>query len=198
MERQPEVWKQVPAFPKYEVSSLGRIRSDYSGTRRGGECLVPWPAGKGYLQVMLYRDAAPTKVYMHRVVCEAFHGPCPSPDHEAAHWDRCVIHNEAANLRWATRLENEADKVRHDTMTRGERSAHAKITEATARQIVTLLEDGLPARQIADRLAGLSVTLGIVRQIKGGYSWAWLRGAYYFRRSSQLAKAATPSMGTEA
>lgn len=51
------------------------------------------------------------KVYsVHRLVCEAFHGPPPTPQHTVDHIDRNPSNNNASNLRWATIQEQCANK----------------------------------------------------------------------------------------
>lgn len=42
---------------------------------------------------------------VHRLVCEAFHGPCP-PGMEVLHDDEDGLNNRPENLRWGTRKEN--------------------------------------------------------------------------------------------
>ncbi|OKH70800.1 hypothetical protein EB72_24710 [Mycobacterium sp. SWH-M1] len=49
---------------------------------------------------------------VHRMVLEAFHGPCP-PGMVAAHWDDDPRNNAIGNLRWATPSENAYDAVRN-------------------------------------------------------------------------------------
>lgn len=81
----------------------------------GSSCLY-WPyytGGKGYGQIEIDGQ----RLYVHRLVCEAVNGPPPTPEHQAAHSCGkghlgCVARN---HLRWATRIENEADKILHGT-----------------------------------------------------------------------------------
>lgn len=72
-----------------------------------------------------------------RVVCEKAHGSPPSPQHEAAH--RCGRGGEGcvngSHLRWATKAENEGDKVAHGTHNKGSRHGYAKLDEARVREI---------------------------------------------------------------
>lgn len=107
-------------------------------TYDGDECLI-WPfkrgwAGYGEIGVNRKMQSVP------RLVCEAEHGPPPSPKHEAAH--SCGKgHTGCCNrkhLRWATPAENAADRALHGTDGRGEKNGFAKLTEGAARQILEL------------------------------------------------------------
>ena len=104
-----EEWRAVPGLERYAVSSRGRVCGLY------GRLLSPWKAGSArqYLYVDLGTRRRAT---VHALVCEAFHGPKPSPDHEVAHTNGDSMDNSAGNLRWATRLENVADQIRHGTL----------------------------------------------------------------------------------
>lgn len=50
---------------------------------------------------------------VHRLVCEAYHGPEPRPGMDVAHWNGQKADNRPENLRWATREENILDQIRH-------------------------------------------------------------------------------------
>ena len=65
-----------------------------------------------------------------RSVCEAFHGPAPSPKHEVAHNDGVRAHSWASNLRWDTRKGNQADKVQHGTALRGDKHHQTVIPDS--------------------------------------------------------------------
>ena len=45
-------------------------------------------------------------IKVHRVVCEAFHGPPPSSDSVVIHVDEDGLNNRPENLRWGTQKEN--------------------------------------------------------------------------------------------
>jgi hypothetical protein len=81
----------------------------------GEDCLI-WPYARdsnGYGQ--LRKDG--TVYYVARLVCEVAHGAPPTPEHEAAH--SCGKGHEAccakSHLRWATVVDNHADKKIHGT-----------------------------------------------------------------------------------
>lgn len=100
-----ETWRPIEGLPGYEVSSLGQVRSWRApfGRGRRSEPLVlkPRTNHKGYLRVNL--GGRTRKV--HRLVLEAFVGPCPE-GHVADHRNRDRSDARAANLRWVTPAEN--------------------------------------------------------------------------------------------
>lgn len=87
----------------YEVSSLGRIRNPETGIIRKLE--TTW---QGYQRLALPQGA----IKVHQVVCEAFHGPAPSPDHVPNHLNGIKSDNRAENLEWTTRAGNAAHASR--------------------------------------------------------------------------------------
>lgn len=108
------------------------------------------------------------KVLAHRFVCAAFNGTPPSAKHDAAHScgnKRCV---NGRHLRWATRTENEADKLGHGRRLRGESHSLAKLTEG---QVLAIRSTQGVQRQIA---AKYGVTQQTVSDIKRGRRWGWL------------------------
>jgi hypothetical protein len=72
---------------------------------------------------------ASADVPFHTLICEAFHGPRPSPAHEVAHNDGVKVHNHASNLRWATPKENAADRSKHGTQQSGSNHPFAKLLD---------------------------------------------------------------------
>jgi len=112
--------------PGYQIGSDGSIFSSLTG-RTLKPCVIPG----GYLQVLIYNGTRRSRKTrrVHSLVCEAFHGPKPSPAHQVAHWDGDPANNRPENLRWATSAENIGDKVRHGRVTRtaGEIDGMAKL-----------------------------------------------------------------------
>lgn len=144
------------------------LRSQVGGESEG---CVAWPFshdGKGY-GVVSYEGH---QQYAHRLICGWVHGDAPTDLHEVAHSCGnghlgCV---NPKHLRWATRSENHADKLKHGTHNRGERCPTVKITEDQARQILAL-KGKMMQKDIA---AVFGVTFGHVSSIHRGKRWAWL------------------------
>lgn len=146
-----ELWKSVPHDQGYEVSSLGNVRSFY---RRGHSRVFETPrpvksvtASHGY-QVVNLRG----KVFcVHRLVCEAFHGPRPA-GFDVAHADGSRSNNNAENLRWCSRQENIIDAHNHGTMGKGERAQFVILKIEEVREIRRLRSQGLKPTKIAKDL----------------------------------------------
>lgn len=121
-----ETWRPVVGFEGlYEVSDHGRLRSldrmatHKNGRRRlyRGRVLAPKRHPGGYVSAMLSRGGERQYFLVHAIVLGAFVGPRPD-GHEGCHWNGDKADNRLSNLRWATHLENEADKDRHGTRRR--------------------------------------------------------------------------------
>ena len=109
-----EEWRPVEGWEEYyEVSSQGRVRRVKPAPGgRVGRVLRPNRTSR-YLQVALSRDGKPKTHYVHRLVCEAFHGPPPFQGAHVLHWDDDPKNNTPENLRWGTASENMYDSVRN-------------------------------------------------------------------------------------
>lgn len=162
-----EAWRPVEGYEGlYEVSDWGRVRSFV--LRQSGAILKPRVDGHGYLIVTLPHGGA----LVSRLVAAAFIGP--SSGLHVAHYDGNPQHNRPCNLRWATRQENEADKVRHGTRLYGERVPNARLTDEQALDIYRRAVAGEPHSAIA---ADHGIGSPYVSMIFHGTVWAPVTGA---------------------
>lgn len=112
-----EIWKPVPSISGMIASSFGRIKlPERIGLCRGGNLRVyktaptfgtKTKASKNakHLYLGIYnRTLGNMKV--HRLVCEAFHGPPPFPRAVVLHLDENGLNNRPENLKWGTQKEN--------------------------------------------------------------------------------------------
>jgi len=116
-----ERWRSVPGYEGlYEVSDQGRVRSVQRVVQRSNgvtqtirERVLRPQRNRKHLNVTLHGQNGITQTpLVHRLVLEAFVGPCP-PGQEACHWDDVGDNNKLSNLRWGTPAENQRDKVRN-------------------------------------------------------------------------------------
>lgn len=118
-----EIWKAVPRFPEYQVSSLGRVRRsvpDIQG-KNCGKIIKGWIANSGYRQVRIRRGGIYYSLLVNRLVCHAFHGEPPTPKHHASHRDGNKTNNRKGNVRWLSASENNMERHKHGTMLTGDR-----------------------------------------------------------------------------
>lgn len=107
-----EEWRVVPSEPRIMASSWGRIQRlpHFSGTRTytseptyGVVQRAKATSAHCYLGYR-YRGIGTIKV--HRLVCEAFHGPSPEGKPYVLHRDEDSTNNLKSNLYWGTQKEN--------------------------------------------------------------------------------------------
>jgi DNA-directed RNA polymerase specialized sigma24 family protein len=115
-----EEWRAAPGLEEgsYEVSSLGRVRSlDRVITKvRAGKPVRCRAAGR-VLKQQLDRDGyytveiAGNRRRVHRLVCEAFHGPPTTARPVTNHKNGQKVDNRFENLEWVSVSENTAHYV---------------------------------------------------------------------------------------
>jgi hypothetical protein len=164
-----EEWRRCPGFAAYEISSAGRVRRVKSKQRKTlFVSLATHLNPGGYPSMHFFMDGRGVTRQIHPLVCEAFHGVKPTPDHEAAHWDGIKTNNSASNLRWATPAENSADRDRHGTRARGVKLRTAKLTDEKVREIRALVDQGYGTLAIATNFA---VSPATISRVKLRHSW---------------------------
>jgi hypothetical protein len=99
----------IEGHPDYRVGDDGSVWSRKSGEWKP---LKPHPQKRGHCAVDLGRRSTR---YVHHLVLEAFVGLCPEGQ-ECRHLDGNPGNNRLGNLAWGTRLENMADRYRHDAV----------------------------------------------------------------------------------
>lgn len=105
-----ERWHPVPGWEtRYEVSDHGRVRSLPRNGHRG-RVRVLTPGSHGYLGLNLSDGSRRATRMVHRLVLEAFVGPCPD-GMEACHANSNRTDNRLVNLRWDTPEANVTDRV---------------------------------------------------------------------------------------
>lgn len=136
--------------------------------KHSGDACLPWPYarrsdGGGVIQV------GRKSIAVSRFVCQLAHGEPPTPEHQAAH--SCGQGHEACvspiHLRWATRVENEADKFEHGTRVCGERHLFAKLTQ----EQVDRIRSQRGRKRHCELAREFGVTPSTISMIQAGKTW---------------------------
>lgn len=181
-------WKPIPGFSSYQASDRGRIRSvprQVGNRQLAGVVLKTRPNNSGYLLVNLTDDSGTRQTRtVHTLVLETFAGPCPD-GMESLHENDVPTDNRwPENLRWGTRPENMADRMRNSPAapkpvkhcvrcgtefgTSGKR-CHPCVVEI-GEQGAVLLASGVPLDKAAEQLDYPSLTgLHTLARKYGGY-----------------------------
>lgn len=171
----PDFAFQIPGFPSYGVTMGGRVRRLDTGN-----WLSPAKAKRGgYLMVSLWESGLGKLKPVHFLVAVTFHGPRPTPKHDAAHADGNKENNHYLNIRWATRSENERDKIMHGRSNQGRRNGSARLTDEQVREI-RVLAASLPRSSGGGRIKKgtwpalakeYGVTASCLYQVINGLRW---------------------------
>lgn len=94
--RLEELWRKIPGFEGYEISSCGRVKQDGKIKKLYKN---NWDYVYVYLGLFLNKG-------VHVLVCEEFVGPKPFPEAEVNHDNGHKDDNWFGNLNWSTRSAN--------------------------------------------------------------------------------------------
>jgi hypothetical protein len=171
-EMKPHVtYKPIPSFPGYRIGSDGTVWSCFDSRH---EMTGEWrriggsPNRDGYPRAVLSRGGRKHQFAVHRLVLQAFIGPCP-PGEECRHLDGNPGNAALSNLVWGTHRENEQDKLRHGTYYRRTWKSLPPRVEA----VRAMAKDGRKYTEIA-AVVGISATSA--RRIAIGLTSAHLPG----------------------
>ena len=176
-----ERWKDIPGFEGcYQVSDMGRVRSldrvldcehRFGGRAERhykGRILSARAKDCGHVNVSL--GANRTRL-VHRLVLEAFVGPCPQ-GMECLHKDGNPGNNRLDNLHWGSRYENRADMRLHAQLYRRRQGA-TWLSEETIRNIKRDLAS--PNRPFQRELAEkYGVHVNTINNINRGFTHKWV------------------------
>lgn len=137
-----EIWKDVPTYPRYQASNLGRVKGPRHTTK--GSLTI-----HGYYRTNTTVDGVVKEAKIHRMVALAFLGLPPAGKEYVNHIDGDKANNTPENLEWCSIQEN----LRHNYEVLG-RTARAGLddgfmTDDTVRAIRILRDAGMNGRQIS-------------------------------------------------
>jgi hypothetical protein len=103
-----EIWKPVPNFENFSVSSFGRIRN-----RIG----IIKPAGREYRYVTLRNGNLHRTAIVATFMLLAFVGPPPDGQTIARHLNDKPSDDNLSNLAWGSKADNTRDAIRNGRLT---------------------------------------------------------------------------------
>jgi hypothetical protein len=190
-----EIWKTIPGFERYKVSSTGRVRSTGRWAAKVNGMPERWLnpkelklfdsrstyEGRHYKGVDLTKDVpggtVRKRMHCHVLVLMAFVGPRPSKKHVGMHKNDVPDDNRVSNLRWGTYSENTKEAYakgrKRSSGAKGESNASAILTNAKVRKLVRMVKEGQRTKDIA---AALGVSASTVSNIKAGKAWSHVTG----------------------
>lgn len=128
------------------------------------------PNGRTY--VIMRVNGKNRLIQVHRLVLEAFVGPCPV-GMECCHWDGNPQNNKLENLRWDTHRANMDDQLRHHTRRYGRLNSRSVITSDIAREIAARLRAGVRQCDIAMEFG---LNRKTVHNLACGKAWSHMTG----------------------
>ena len=178
-----EEWRQIildDEVYEYEVSNKGEIRS-----MKTGKVLHSVINKNDYCRVTLSKNGIHKKVMIHRTMALMF---LPLPKKYAKkcltfknlvpnHIDGVKHHNIISNLEWVTHKENVQHAIDTGLMKIGEDHNYATITNAQAKMICELLQDGLSNKDIS-RIT--FIPENTIHDIKSRKGWKHISKNYVF------------------
>lgn len=167
-----EIWKDIPGYPWYQASNIGRVRRCRPPYRR-----LPTRyrildlyenVRSGYPQVRISSGKRNLKMrYVHQLVLEAFVGPRPE-GLQARHLNDIKTDNRIENLCWGTKKENVEDAILNGRTRHGERVPSSKLTESQVVQVRRLVSSGLGQKEVG---ALFGIRQSSVSRICTGKRW---------------------------
>lgn len=94
-----ETWKTMELYPKYQVSTEGKIRNTETH-----QIYAQWLGKDGYLRMEMWLDGKKKGMLVHRMVTLCYlENPLNLP--EVNHKNKIKSDNRVENLEWVTRQE---------------------------------------------------------------------------------------------
>jgi hypothetical protein len=163
-----EEWRDIPGFPGYAISSIGRIKRTFPVQGAKSDHIMKCSQNKtGHLYVRLRLNGRYHKAYIHRMVLLAFSGQ-PGLGQEGRHLDGNPHNNHKSNLQWGTRLENCNDMRIHGTILAGSKNHRASLTENEVVSVLALHKRGWGSTRLGKAFC---ISESAIRKILYGVRW---------------------------
>lgn len=178
-----EIWKRIPGYSLYEISSMGRIKTFNQFGFGRTAIMKPALDKAGYWRTMLKRDLDGKihTIKVHRLVAITF---IPNPENkpQVNHINSKPDDNRLSNLEWVTRSENMIHAHRFGNKSnKGEKNPATNLTDEVVLEIRSKftygIKGGRPVKgQVTRRMLAEEYGVGIhvIKNIVSGKNWKHL------------------------
>jgi hypothetical protein len=143
-----EEWRDIPGFPNYQVSNLGRVRSVRITIMKANK----W--NNDYLRLTLFKGKQSEGKFksfgVHQLVALAFIGKRPE-GHIVNHLDCDKTNNKVQNLAYCTPQGNAKHASENGLLLTGDQNPSSKLKESEVLHIFALIQNGHSLYRIAKR-----------------------------------------------
>lgn len=131
-----EIWKPIPEYENYEVSTWGRVRNS------SGKILKIKKNKRGYSRIILSKKCKHKSFFVHRLVALAF---LPNPENllQINHCDGNKENNKIDNLEWISFRENIIHAQVNLLLAQGETHGNSKFKEEEILEIRKIYKKGM-------------------------------------------------------
>ena len=144
------------------------IKEDGSILNKDGTVKTLKVTPKGYLHSSFYYNGKLTTHLIHRLVAEAYYGPCPK-GLEVDHKDNDRQNNHKDNLRYVTKaVNNQKSYTSGNRDVSGENNANSKYSEEEIHNLIRLRNQGFSYGKL---VAMTGINKGTVAKVAKGHHY---------------------------
>jgi hypothetical protein len=145
-----EVWKNIIGYEGYyQVSSFGNVKSLGNKFTRKERFLKLSPQSKGYLTVVLQKNATRKMMLVHRLVAEHFISNTEYKP-QVNHINGDKTDNVIENLEWVSHRENLDHAIKNNLTLKGEENRNSKLKDIDVVKIHSLLQKGVTTKELSE------------------------------------------------